>query len=134
MLDSLGQVAVPFNFGDLTILEGGRFLQEASDKSPKTYRLLNWQGKFIAEADIPIDLRVLDSGECFAALNFKTIGESQQARSLMFSADGRQIAEIPGRYMNDVALGSKKRFAKFWTVDKQVFWVDLETGKAFLEE
>ncbi|HLP93074.1 MAG TPA: WG repeat-containing protein [Saprospiraceae bacterium] len=125
LIDSLGREALPFTYSKLVQLEHGRFLSEELVFSEK-YRVLNWQGKVLAESKTRPETRIDEKTGIVMVL--------ADARTMLFAADGRPIGEVEGRMPEWVNVPDRPGYYKFLDVGNRKFWVDLRSGREFREK
>jgi WG containing repeat len=125
LIDSSGRAVLPFQFGKLSLLENGRFLSEEVVFSEK-YRLLDWQGNVLGEAKTRPESRVDEKmGIIMVFLD---------ARTAIFSPDGRRIGEVNGRNPEWTFVAERPGFIRFLDEQNRKFWVDLTTAREFREK
>lgn len=131
VLDSTGKGVLPFEFGELIVLAGGRFLSEFVDASPK-YRLLDWQGKVLEHSDGVINLEKMTSGHFLIRISKKQDAVFQ-TRTLVFSPQGERLLDLPGQFAQAISENKQERFWKFYEDPTRVYWVNVATGRVYRE-
>jgi len=132
VVDSTGKEVLPFEFGELIVLAGGRFL---SDRKPatSTFRLLDWQGNVLENADNPIGLEKMASGHFLIRIDRKNESQQLISRTLIFSPDGKRLFDVPGQFAQSISENGRERFWKFYEDPTRVYWVNVATGRVYRE-
>lgn len=132
VVDSTGKEVLPFEFGELIVMAGGRFLL---DRKPvtSTFRLLDWQGNVLENADNPIGLEKMASGHFLIRVDQKNESQQLISRTLIFSPDGKRLFDVPGQFAQSISENGRERFWKFYEDPMRVFWVNVATGKVYRE-
>ena len=132
VVDSTGKEVLPFEFGELIVMAGGRFLSEFVDASPK-YRLLDWQGKVLEHSDGVINLEKMASGHFLIRIDRKNESQQLISRTLIFSPDGKRLFDVPGQFAQSISENGRERFWKFYEDPTRVYWVNVATGRVYRE-
>lgn len=130
LLDSLGKEILPYQFQKLYVIEAGRFVGEAINPSTE-HRLLDWQGNLIKESAYPIKSFKSGGGFLFISYSEKQ-GEKRQDKTIVFSPDGKQLAEVNGKYVKFDKMNGNEKYAQFIDGENR-FWMSLKNGKSFVE-
>jgi hypothetical protein len=133
LMDSLGQLVMPIEYNRLTIVKNLPIVEELIEQpggSGKYQTLLrDFSGNVLGESQSRIQTYNNDEKTMFFIVMDR---DKPAVRTLVFNKKGQQVLEVPsGKFVGTEAPIGGKVFGKFLSPEKQYFWVDLETGRAF---
>lgn len=56
-----------------------------------------------------------------------------QTRTLVFSPWGERLLDLPGQFAHAISENKQGRFWKFYEDPTRIYWVNVATGRVYLE-